>query len=66
MKTQIETPTFRIHAAASAFRVAARLAVLATLAILLAAGFVLGVEQPTHAATEQVAASPATCGTAAC
>lgn len=66
MKTQTESPTFRIHAAASTFRVAARLAVLATLATLLAAGFVAGVEQPGHGAAEQVAARPATCGALPC
>lgn len=66
MKTQTESPTFRIHAAASTFRVAARLAVLATLAVILAAGFVVGVEQPGHEAAAQVAASPAACGALPC
>lgn len=66
MKTQIETPTFRIHAAASGVRVAARLTVLAALAALLAGGFLAGLEQPSHDAAEQVAARPAACAALPC
>ncbi|MCM2334776.1 MAG: hypothetical protein NDI82_12620 [Anaeromyxobacteraceae bacterium] len=66
MTTETQTPTFRIHAAASILHVAARLVALVVIVGVLAGGFLAGLKTPSAAAPEQTAARAAACGARPC